>query len=121
MRINIYYTLLLTLILIFVEFFFPILEEAKMKKFNRQKSFTESIQSELEKELDEEKEMEEYYSKSKESVFMRVLKMNKPEWLYLFWGVIASICVGGFMQSFGVLFGQLMAVSVSINFLKYSV
>lgn len=61
-----------------------------------------------EKEEVEEEEVEE-------RGYLDILKMNQPEWLYIFVGCIFAGILGVAMPAFAILFSEVIAVSRSAN------
>ncbi|CAF1338277.1 unnamed protein product [Adineta steineri] len=47
-----------------------------------------------------------------QSPFWYMLKMNRPEWLYILFGCLACFCTGGFQPAIGVLISKIIANSL---------
>ena len=47
--------------------------------------------------------------------FMELLKLNKPDWIFVFVGVIFSVLYGCMFPAMSVLIGRTVAVSVYIE------
>lgn len=48
------------------------------------------------------------------NVFRNLLRWTKPEWLYLFFGVLCAIITGISYPVYAVLFGEILGVNISI-------
>ncbi|XP_030639389.1 ATP-dependent translocase ABCB1 [Chanos chanos] len=75
----------------------------------RQKSKGSFVGSEKEKKDDGDKETEEE-EKLPEVSFLKVLRLNKPEWPYMVVGVFCAIINGGLQPAFAVIFSKIIAV-----------
>jgi hypothetical protein len=91
-------------------------------KFARQQSGTDSryrtvsVSSDKE-EKDLEKELEE---ELEEADLGRIMKMNAPEWGYIFVGCIAALISGGIQPAFAIVFAEILAVSAFYIFVSSS-
>lgn len=41
-----------------------------------------------------------------------MLKMNRPEWVYILFGCVACFCTGGFQPGIGVIISKIIAVRI---------
>lgn len=63
----------------------------------------ESVKDNSNKTVDEE-------IKTKKNVSLEMLKLNKPEWIFIFFGCIACICNGAIQPTLGIVLSKLTAV-----------
>uniref|UniRef100_A0A674I9C3 ABC-type xenobiotic transporter n=1 Tax=Terrapene triunguis TaxID=2587831 RepID=A0A674I9C3_9SAUR len=75
----------------------------KSRKTSSKKKSSEKKKKTKEKEVSEENLPAVPYS--------RILALNKPEWLHIFFGVIAAAFSGGIYPAFSVLYGKIIGVS----------
>ena len=87
------------------------IEESRYKKYRR-------VDYGFRVKDNEEEEYKKYSRKNKKNIefhhsIKKVYKMNRPEWIYIFFGCISSLVAGAIQPAFGVVLSK--AITVIIN------